>query len=524
VRAGRLLPWVVVASGIALTSSLVLLNPGGVFYSGDGGLKFLLARQFARDGIRHVDLDFRLRGPTWAEDLWRQGFYPFASPYVQERKARRYIVFPPYFSLVTAPFYRWFGFRGLYLVPLVSVWLVWVIFLRLVQRLRAPPSLAFFGILALIWTTPLTLYGALYWEHALAVLLVFAGVAAIASPAVEDTSSRPALAGALIGLAAWFRPEVVLLGALLGIAFLVRPGRRGRFGGLAFSAGLLVSLLPLAVFNLGVSGTLFGFHGAVGATSPVRTWSEPWKLTVFGRLMVKTLVYAPWIPAVFLLWAMSRRKWAGGGYERILLVVSLVFLAVIAFFLPKTAGERQWGPRYLLVLVPIVLLEGARLLASEWKDWGRIRRGIAVPSIIVCFLAGGAVNGVRGPIHLWRDLTRRVHPMLISIQGSDLPAVVVSNQWLSQELATAFPEKAFFLAGSRSDLDRLLSGLDRRKIPGAILVQYPPAGSPFPHDDFEIEPGGRKPVEAVVRKESHYPYELLFVRFHRPGTQATSPK
>ena len=314
-RMGHPLPWAVIATGIALTSSLVLLNPGGVFYSGDGGLKFLLARQFAQDGISDVDLDLKLRGPAWAEDLWQRGFYPFAPPYVQERNARRFIVFPPFFSLVTAPFYRWFGFRGLYLVPLVSIWLVWVIFLRVVQRLRAPPLLPFLGIVALIWTTPLTLYGALYWEHALVVLLVFAGTAVIASPAAEDDSRRPVLAGVLIGLAGWFRPEVVLLGALLGVSFLVLPGRRRHAGRLAFIVGLLIPLLPLAVFNLGVSGTLFGFHGADAATSPIRTWSEPWKLTVFRRLVVKTLIYVPWIPAVFLLWAMSKRTRTGGGYR-----------------------------------------------------------------------------------------------------------------------------------------------------------------------------------------------------------------
>ena len=190
-----------------------------------------------RDGISDVELDLKLHGPAWAEDLWQHGFYPLAAPYVQERNERRFIVFPPFFSLITAPFYRWFGFRGLYLVPLVSVWLVWVIFLRLVRQLRAPPLLAFLGIFALIWTTPLTLYGALYWEHALVVLLVLAGTAVIASPAAEDHSGRLALAGVLIGLAGWFRPEVVLLGALLGVSFLVLPGRRRRAGVLRSAPG-----------------------------------------------------------------------------------------------------------------------------------------------------------------------------------------------------------------------------------------------------------------------------------------------
>ena len=123
--------------------------------------------------------------------------------------------------------------------------------------------------------------------------------------------------------------------------------------------------------------------------SPIRSWSAHWKLTVFRRLMVKTLIYVPWIPVVFLLWAMSRRPRTGGGCGRILLVVSLIFLAVVAVFLPKTAGERQWGPRYLLVLVPIVLLEGARLLASEWKGWGRIRRGNRTRPSFSASLRGG---------------------------------------------------------------------------------------------------------------------------------------
>ena len=121
---------------------------------------------------------------------------------------------------------------------------------------------------------------------------------------------------------------------------------------------------------------------------------------------------------MFLLWAMSKRTRTGGGTGRVLLGVSLIYLVVISIFLPKTAGERQWGPRYLLVIVPIVLLEGARLLASEWKVWGHLRRGIAAASVVFCFFAGGAVNGVRGPIHLWRDFNRRIYPMLETVRGS----------------------------------------------------------------------------------------------------------
>ena len=178
---------------------------------------------------------------------------------------------------------------------------------------------------------------------------------------------------------------------------------------------------------------------------------------------------------------------------------------MITVFLPKTAGERQWGPRYLLVLVPIVLFEGARLLASEWKDWGRIRRGIAVTSLILCFFAGGAMNGVRGPIHLWRDYTRRIHPMLGAVQGSNLPAVVVSNQWSSQELATAFSEKVFFLAESRSDLDRLLIELDRRGIPARSSSNTLLPDLPSLETISRSGQAARAPIEALVRKRTPLP-------------------
>src|SRR6476646_7760015 len=126
-------PLIVIFVGILFSLYLQSLIPNDVFYSGDGGLKALLAKQFSAGNFY---FDLRLPTNTWIQSLWDAGLYPFRPPFVYNVENRYFITFPFTFPLITAPFQAIAGFRGLYIIPLVSTWALWFSFYAACQRLK----------------------------------------------------------------------------------------------------------------------------------------------------------------------------------------------------------------------------------------------------------------------------------------------------------------------------------------------------------------------------------------------------
>ena len=87
----NLLPWVIILAGVAYSLYLVSLVPEGVFFSGDGGLKALLAKQLSR-GEFHVDLV--QPSEAWIRQLWQQGLYPYEPPFVYYLNDKYFLSFP----------------------------------------------------------------------------------------------------------------------------------------------------------------------------------------------------------------------------------------------------------------------------------------------------------------------------------------------------------------------------------------------------------------------------------------------
>ena len=152
--------------GLLYTLLLQTFVKDEVFFSGDGGLKALLTRQFSR-GEYHVDL--RLPSPLWVKQLWNKGLYPFQPPFVYVQQNRRYVTFDFLFPLLSSPFYKWFGFRGLRIVPLISTWLIWVLFYIFCKGFELDDKWRALALAVLIFSSNLTIYSAMFWEHTFAV-------------------------------------------------------------------------------------------------------------------------------------------------------------------------------------------------------------------------------------------------------------------------------------------------------------------------------------------------------------------
>src|SRR5919199_4191616 len=116
------LPLLIILIGVLFSLYLQLQIPDEVFFSGDAGPKMLLTKQFA-SGRFQVDLDLPVE--PWVRNLWQSGLYPFEPPFVYQINNRYYIQYPFTFPLISSPFYAFFGWRGVYIIPLISIWIIW---------------------------------------------------------------------------------------------------------------------------------------------------------------------------------------------------------------------------------------------------------------------------------------------------------------------------------------------------------------------------------------------------------------
>ena len=147
-----------------------------------------------------------------------------------------------------------------------------------------------------------------------------------------------------------------------------------------------------------------------------------------------------------------------------LLILAVLFSVTAPFFLPN-AGGKQWGPRYFLLLIPVVLTAAA-IFANTLPVHGRLARKSAwllVPVIIFSLYLN--VYRAYGTLH--DDYAFRVKPCLDFVRQDPCRVVVVQNQYIALELAAVFHTKDIFLAEDRQHytvLQRLLKEAQVREV------------------------------------------------------------
>jgi hypothetical protein len=503
------LPAIVLVLGGLLTLWLQIYTRSGVFFSGDAGLKAMLAQQFAR-GNWHADL--RLTDLAWVKQIWQAGLYPFTPPFAYAVGDQYFITFPFTFPAVTAPFYALFGYHGLYVVPLVTLWLLWWRFYRLALRMALHPAAIALSLVGLVLASPLVPYAAMYWEHTLAVLLAFWGFTMVLFPkgalvgdvAVgESVVYKPTTlaligGGVLIGLAVWFRPEFLCFVAALSVVAGLSWLKPGWFSGLKLSFSGVVALVAamavtVAIF-FGINQALYGHPLGIHAIQIVEESSlkqqilqakESYQqlLTSLFRyfpitLMAIAIPALPWFERTFKLSAQTR----------FMLLVGLLFVLAVPLIIPPGAGGKQWGPRFYLIVVPMIMLALAPVFDAFWNTRGNQKKvALAVAAI---FLAVGLHMNVINNFRNYRDSqtqsTSLVHnfspiaPAVVALGKTNQPWVATSHQYVAQQLWPNNPEKTFFLTETPESTLQLAEALVAQNITEFLYICYPSKPCPTP--------------------------------------------
>src|SRR4051812_26061866 len=100
------LPYLVLFTGILFLSLLLSLVKPGIFYSGDGGIKFLEVEQVSRTGSFEP---LQTPHPRWVQQIWNEGYYPVKTPFIYNTSHGRVVSFPVAFQYLSSFPYKWFG-------------------------------------------------------------------------------------------------------------------------------------------------------------------------------------------------------------------------------------------------------------------------------------------------------------------------------------------------------------------------------------------------------------------------------
>jgi hypothetical protein len=493
-----LLPILIILAGILFSIFLQTQVSDGVYLSGDAGLKALLAKQLG-SGIFRFDLVPPKE--TWVQELWRAGLYPYDKPYVYNLADKYYITFPFTFPLITAPFEAIFGFRGLYLVPLVSTWVIWIIFYQFCRSLHLKSFEISIALLALIFASPLTIYSAMYWEHTLAMCLALAGTIFFfkANHQKEISIFQLSIGGVLIGLSVWFRPEFLCwVGIFISLiyAFSLSQVISGEWKDkkINFKKFLFLSkfdrlfifsaIATIALFFL-LNQLIYNHPLGIHAIQVVEKISFGQKIKdVITSFMQLGRAFFAYFPLAFLLItypfirAIKKQKYKLEMEIVVIYLVCFLFLVGVSFIVPPgTAGQipggKQWGTRFLLFLIPIVVVVVIKDLVEIKKLFPGFS-GVVKLLVFSAFLITGIhLNTYQATIFL-QKIDRETAPAVQFLQKTPNKAIAVSHQFVAQALeASAGQDKWFFLVENKKQLEQISQALRSQKQQKFIYICYP---------------------------------------------------
>ena len=468
--------------------------PPHAFYSGDSGVKLIAARNAIAHPTRPFEIDLpRINGRP----------VPYVERFFGVHGGHAHSLQTPLFPVVSAPFIAVFGLRGAYILPLISFVALLPLLARVARHVAPDVSITTLTVVG-VFAGPVLFYAFEFWEHLPAIACLAGATALLSIP--RATPTHLIASGSLSAAAILLRPEALwYVIALAGWQIHARV----RLGYFAASAALILGLF--ALFNLLESGNLMGPHLSANLAPLLDKWAEV-------RLQRGALWFWPgstlWVVGVLVLissWVASLAnvnlrlaqavalcavavlalEAASGAYAReslwncwpagLLLFVPtsrfrdlapmwwLTVFTVVAVWLSSTHdGGAQWGPRFVLIAAPAMIVLAAAS-ASDAAGPGQARR-FRQALVLMVLLAGlwttrAAYRELRGTKQFYAELVQAVDTS--TEKGS---VIVFSTWWFDQVVASLYSSRTFLYADSAPAAASILKELQDGDIRDAVLV------------------------------------------------------
>ena len=508
VQLGLLYASLAAIAAFFVAMQLLVLPPDG-FVTGDQGSKFLQTRAFAAHGPLDPSIDVASRDVD--------PDYRHQEPKLKNRRGRLVSEFLWLLPLLAAPFYRWFGLWGLYVIPAAAVLVTFLGVLSLTRTLGDDRPLRSAWIVLLV--TPLAAYGLELWEHAPATACIVAAAAWLAPVGGHRASlARSMAGGAAIAVGTLFREEVIaaLPALVIGRALILERDRLRdvvHTGGWALAGAVAVFVVSVPM-NVLIYGAPLPMHVTQDAWEVARNTpylqvrrdvlvdlllpaSHPWlfALCVFagfagaarrhigivhvaaaGLLAIgvllpvwrlasgvqPTLSYRissaahTWTFAIALLYW----PWFAGsrGVLRYPIAAGLLLFVGSALVVP-TSGGAQWSPRFMLAVAPLLAVAAARGLT------GTPRKAVAA------IFAASMLMQVTGVLFFVRSKVRHAAMThTVAAHTSDGAVLISDVYWFPEVTATLASSRRFLFSWQAGDFPALAEGATSRGLNSFDLV------------------------------------------------------
>ena len=468
--------------------------PPHAFYSGDSGVKLIAAR----NAIAHSSRPFAIDLPTinGRPVPYVEGFFSVHGGHAHSLQS-------PVFPVVSAPFIAVFGLRGAYILPIISFVALLPLLTRIARHVAPDVSVAILSLVGL-FAGPVLFYAFEFWEHLPAIACLAGATALLFRP--RATRTHLIASGSLSAAAILLRPEALwYVIALAGWQIHARA----RLGYFVAAAALILGLFALS--NLFESGNLMGPHISANLAPVLDNWAGV-------RIQRGALWFWPgsslWVAGVLVLISSSvaslanvnvrvaqavalcavailALQAASGAYAReslwncwpvglLLFVPSsrfrelaplwwlAVFTVVAVWLTSAHDGGAQWGPRFVLIAAPAMIVLAAAS-ASDATGPGQARRFRQALVLIVC-VAGlwttrAAYRELRGTKQFYAELVQAVD----NFTEKD-SVIVFGTWWFDQVVASLYPSRTFLYAESAPMASVILKELQAGAVREAVLV------------------------------------------------------
>lgn len=496
---------------VAYVAATWVTRPDLGFWSPDSSIRYVQLVSLLQQKYRELAVVY----PGAALDP-EGHFYPVSGGFATVRGSKVYLSYSPYFPALAGPLYWMLGRPGLVALPILSgLVAVWATQLWLRRECRGAVSV---GSVLVGLGTPLIVYSTVFWDHAPVTALSTASLVLLTNGRLLE--GRGAFwAGVLAGAPTWFRNEgyVFALAVLTGCGLVAR--RRGlpalalgvlcgaavgwilnwqlyghplglkglagaravqaRLGGaegwlaqrvvaaydllvsverfvdalepvrvgesLAVAAAVLVAsaLLRLGVVNRSPASVVAAGVGVVGVTG--------WLLGSDSEVMG----LVPAVPAIALLGLWKPL----GPWERLVGWTGIAY--VVSAVILGSEGGLQWGPRYLLPVVPALVWLGALGLSRAYEAaTGNLRVAIAIAGTCIA-LAGFAVQ-VKGLLAVGSQVEMAVRvERLLRSTGSP---ILVTGQPLFHMMGFLYFDRVLMRVDNALELEELVRSFAKRRV------------------------------------------------------------
>jgi hypothetical protein len=486
----------VVAITAIVFTSLSLAERPDAFFSGDSGLKLIAALSAIAHPTRPLEIDLpRIGGRP----------VPYVEHMISVHDDHGHALQSPLFPVLSAPIISAMGLRGAYVLPLLSF--IVLIPLLDVMRRRAVPETSFvvFAWMA-IATNPVAFYALEYWEHAPAIVLLAASaVAALVAWAQPDSGWPWVVAsGVLGGCSILLRPEAAW--SVAGMLLIVDRRRWFMFASAAFAV-----LAPFGIANLVHSGNVLGPHAAQSMApltsdwlntrlARIQAWLWPSSIAAGVGLL---LVASAWLAGVVNLnirlrqllalsgaavvsWIAAQRTLSRDSLWQAFPVVLLAMLptpvtpivrrlyaialiTLVGIVLTATHdGGAQWGPRFILIASPFLIVLAARgASAAAGEGRAQLLRG----ALIVIVLLAGTVTERSAYLELRG--AKRQYGRIVSATSTltnEGDVILTNVWWFDQVNASLYGHRVFLYVPTLPAATQALNELATAKTMAVELV------------------------------------------------------